>query len=431
MGNQNQPQKATKAQRIIACVLTALFIPAIFGFGLYGVATDFSGILNSVKFYKAKNYLADPEDTGFFSMTQARIASLQNRLGSALPLEDEMNVLNATFQYALGKQMVVKGADQVLRLPNRQLYYITTRETLADEAQEVVDLYEYLGGETPFLFSYVHPGFFNGGMQLPDGYSVMDTSDELADEVLGIVRAAGIEALDSRTFFENTGLTNEELELKTDKHWTALAALLAAQIYAGKINELTGAALDAGRLQLDQFDTATYEDLFFGDFGRLVGLGNAQADDITTYLPKYPTDITRHSEIRASEGGDIIDISGPFETSVLRSDMLERPETGLNKGAYRAYGLIEAFETLDNNGDCADITVLVLRDSYSEPICSFLSLAVKRVVSADLRYYAGTAVDLIEEYQPDIVIVSYSRLMFEDHGYDFGVPEAAENNILA
>ena len=400
MGNQNQPQKATKAQRIIACVLTALFIPAIFGFGLYGVATDFSGILNSVKFYKAKNYLADPEDTGFFSMTQARIASLQNRLGSALPLEDEMNVLNATFQYALGKQMVVKGADQVLRLPNRQLYYITTRETLADEAQEVVDLYEYLGGETPFLFSYVHPGFFNGGMQLPDGYSVMDTSDELADEVLGIVRAAGIEALDSRTFFENTGLTNEELELKTDKHWTALAALLAAQIYAGKINELTGAALDVERLQLDQFDTATYEDLFFGDFGRLVGLGNAQADDITTYLPKYPTDITRHSEIRASEGGDIIDISGPFET-------------------------------LDNNGDCADITVLVLRDSYSEPICSFLSLAVKRVVSADLRYYAGTAVDLIEEYQPDIVIVSYSRLMFEDHGYDFGVPEAAENNILA
>ena len=28
-------------------------------------------------------------------------------------------------------------------------------------------------------------------------------------------------------------------------------------------------------------------------------------------------------------------------------------------------------------------------------------------------------------------LFAYSRQMFEDHGYDFGVPEAAENTILA
>ena len=35
--------------------------------------------------------------------------------------------------------------------------------------------------------------------------------------------------------------------------------------------------------------------------------------------------------------------------------------------------------------------------------------------------YVKAAVELIDEIQPDIVIVSYSRLMFEDHTYNFGL----------
>ena len=38
-----------------------------------------------------------------------------------------------------------------------------------------------------------------------------------------------------------------------------------------------------------------------------------------------------------------------------------------------------------------------------------------------LRYCEKTAVELIEEYQPDMIVVSYSRLMFEDHTYRLGL----------
>lgn len=419
MDNHSQQPQYSRIQRIVAGVLTALFLATVFGIGAWGIWENPDGILTSLRFHKAKKYLADPEDTSFFAMTQARIASLQNRLTNNLPLKDEMSVVNASFQYALGKRMVVEGSEQMIRLPNNQLYYITTRQSLADEAQDVVDLYNYIDGETPFLFSFVHPGFFNGGLQLPDGYSTMDTSDELADEALSIVRAAGIEALDSRTFFENTRLTNEELMLKTDKHWTTLAALLAAQIYAGEINRITGANLDVSRLDLDQFDTEVHEDLFFGDFGQLIGLHNSQLEDITVYTPRYETSLTRHSEHRT---GDVEDETGDFYQAIVRDHALERSESGYNGVAYTDYGLIEAFETIENHAECEDMTVLVLRDSYSEPICGFLSLLVKNVISADLRYCEKSAVELINEYQPDMVIVSYSRLMFEDHTYNFGVP---------
>lgn len=417
MDKHTQPQ-ASRVQRIIACVLTVIFLVTAAGFGLYGLLSDPSSVLNSLRFHKAKNYLADPNDTSFFPMTQARIASLEYRLGKNLPLHDELSILNASFQYGIGRDMVVEGAENMIRLENGQLYYITTRESLAAEAQDVVDLYNYVDGRIPFLYSFVNPGFFNGGLQLPDGYDDVDTSAELADEILATIRAAGIDTLDSRTFFEGTGLTNEELMLKTDKHWTTLAAILATQIYAEEINRLTGANLDVSRIQLDQFDTELYEDLFFGDFGRMVGLHNSQLEDITIYTPKYETSMTRHSEHRT---GDIEDETGSFAEAVVRMEKLEMDGDGFNTGAYTAYGLIEAYDEIINHGDCEDMTILVLRDSYSAPICSFLSLMAERVVSADLRYCEKSAVELIDEIQPDIVIVSYSRLMFEDHTYNFGL----------
>ena len=421
MDKNSQPQ-ASRVQRIVACVLTVVFLAASVSFGLYGILSNPSGVLNSVRFHKAKAYLADPEDTSFFPMTQARIASLEYRLGKNLPLHDELSILNASFQYAIGRDMVVEGSENMVRLENGQLYYITTRESLAAEAQDVVDLYNYVDGKIPFLYSFVNPGFFNGGLQLPDGYDDVDTSAELADEILSVIGSAGIDTLDSRTFFEGTGLTNEELMLKTDKHWTTLAAILATQIYAEEINRLTGANLDVSRIALDQFDTEVYEDLFFGDFGRMVGLHNSQLEDITIYTPKYETSMTRHSEHRT---GDIEDESGSFAEAVVRMEKLEMDGDGYNTGAYTAYGLIEAYDEIINHGDCEDLTILVLRDSYSAPICSFLSLMTERVVSADLRYCEKSAVELIDEIQPDIVIVSYSRLMFEDHTYNFGL-DAAE-----
>ena len=128
--------------------------------------------------------------------------------------------------------------------------------------------------------------------------------------------------------------------------------------------------------------------------------------------------MTRHSEHRT---GDIEDESGSFAESVVRMNKLERDAGEYNTGAYTAYGLIEAYDEIINNGECEDMTILVLRDSFSAPICSFLSLMAKRVVSADLRYCERSAVELIDEIQPDIVIVSYSRFMFEDHTYNFGL----------
>lgn len=414
---KESPNKTTKIQRIVAIVLTCLFIPMIFAFGAYGLLSDPATILKSVRYSYAHKFLADPDDTSFFPMTSARIASLQNQLGEHIPFKEELGYINASFQYGLGKDMVMQGSQQLLSLEEGQIYNVTTRKSLAAEVMEVVGLYEQIDGKVPFLFSYINPQFYEGSMELPEGYAAVDTGDELADEALSIVREAGIEALDSRTFFKDMPYTDAELNLKTDMHWTTLAGLLVADIYAKEIERMTGVDLDTSKIQLDQFETETYENIFLGEYGQQVGEINSGLDDITLYWPKYETDFTRFSlkRDRTELYGE-----GSFKDAIIKWESLETEPGETNTGAYRAYGLIEHIEEITNRGECEDMTILMFRDSYSAPVGCFLSLMVKNMIMVDMRTADLTAIEYVEKYDPDIVICSLSRQMYEDHSYDMG-----------
>ena len=350
-------------------------------------------------------------------MTSARIASLQTALGDSIPLKDELGYVNAEFQHALGKELIMAGSEQLLNLEDGQIYALSTRESLAAEALEVVGFYEQIKDRVPFLFAYVNPQFYDGSMTLPEGYGPLDTGDELADEVLGIVRGAGIHALDSREFFAGSGYTDDELQLKTDMHWTTLAGILTAQIYAGEINRMLGVNLDVSKLQLDQFETEVHENLFLGEYGQQVGAHLSGLDDITLYWPKYETRMTRYTVNRDHTEESA---SGTFREAIIKWDALECEPDGTNIRGYTAYGLIERLEELTNLGDCEDITILMFKDSYSAPVGSFLSLVAKKVVMVDMRTSEMTALDYVDRYDPDVVIFTHSRQMYEDHGYDLG-----------
>ena len=408
----------SRLTRTIAAILTALFIPVIFAGGVYGLFTHWEDITESVRFSKSRGYLEDPDDVSFFAMTKARIQSLQTALGDSVALKDQLGHINATFQYALNKEQVVAGSWQLVKLPGDQLYALSQRETLADEAREVVDFYEQVKDRAPFLFAYVNPQFYDGSVQLPEGYRPLDTSDALADEVLGVIRGAGIPALDSREFLGTFGLTDDEAFYRTDMHWTTRAALRTAQYYARQINDLTGSNLDPSRLDEDQMNVEAHEDLFLGEYGQQVGAANSGLDDIVVFTPKYETSISRTT---TEKDWSITEASGSFGEAVLKREKLEPDADGISLRAYADYGLVEKLEVLENHGDCEDMTILIFRDSYTAPVGSFLSLLAKKVVMVDMRGWDRTAESFVEEYDPDVILFAYSRQMFEDHGYDLGV----------
>ena len=104
---------------------------------------------------------------------------------------------------------------------------------------------------------------------------------------------------------------------------------------------------------------------------------------------------------------------------MIRWEYLEPdPGKGYNLKAYFDYGLTENYD-IYSNPDGADCSILLLKDSYSASIGSFLSLLADEVYAVDLRRSDLTLAEWIEKAQPDAVVVSYSMQMMRQDAYVF------------
>ena len=411
-----ETERRGKLQFRIDLVLTVLFILMIFYFlittillesGLWGHAfyMDYVGL-----------YLEDRVNYTPWDWMEASIKSLDEFISSKLHGTYVLGQVNSTFQYALGKKLVSTGGAQMIRLNSGHLFDLQDEMSMKQGRDDVLRLRSVVPDDTPFVFVYEHPTLYDEEAQMPEGYEFMDFSTRQADEVVGMLRDAGVEVIDSRDVLNATGLPLEAFLMYTDQHWSTRAAMIMAQTIARRAAELTGVDVPAERLDIDRFDTEVYPKRFLGKYGQRVGTLVIDPDDITTYAPKYDTNIRRVSSYR----GRMDEAEGTFEQVNLDRGTLT-PNAGKtwNIQAYTDYGLTEDYDILTNE-DGADLSILLVKDSFSAPIGRFLSLVAKNVYSADLRSYrSGTLTDWIEKYDPDIVVVAYSMQMLRNESYVF------------
>jgi len=406
--------KPGKLQFGIDIVLTVIFIGMIFFFGVMTVATDYEGIYKkATRMVDLEPYLEDTQDYSQWDLMEARIKSLDGYLAGNLYKATELGYFNSSFQYAIGKELVNTGASQMLTLESGHLFDLQNYVPMANKAEEIAGLKASLNGETPFLFVYEHPTIYSPD-QMPEGFKVLDYSDEIAEEITTLLTEKGVDFLDSREILPASGVPMEEYLMYTDQHWSTRASLIMAREIAGKINEMTGKNLDVDKLNIDQFETEVHEKLFLGKYGQRIGTMNIDPDDITLYWPKYETSIHRHTNYL----GHVNNYEGEFKDSVIRWKYLARGEEGYNIQAYFDYGLTENYDVYTNE-DAADCTVLLLKDSYSASVGAFLSLVADQVIAMDMRRVDMSFEDMISRYEPDIVVMAYSMQMLRDDAYDF------------
>ena len=409
------PEKPNRLQYRIDLVLTALFLAAIFFFGIMTVATDLTGLHNAFgSRNRLKGYLADPENYSQWDFLAARIRSLDDYLAENVYMADELGYANSSFQYALGKRMINTGAQQMLTLNSGHLYDLQNDVSMEPAIENVLAMQDCVPEGTPFLFVYEHPTIYAPD-QIPAGYDVLDYSKEIADEITTLARDAGVDLLDSREILPASGVDMCDYLMYTDQHWATRASLIMAQSIAETLSARTGVNLHPEKLDIENFETETFPGLFLGKYGQRVGVKNIAPDDITIYWPKYETNIRRYTNYL----GDITEIEGPFRESVIRWKYLE-PDAGKtwNIKAYFDYGLTENYDVY-RNADGADCTVLLLKDSYSASIASFLSLNVNELYAVDLRRSELTLAEWIEQTHPDAVVLAYSMQMLRQDEYEF------------
>ena len=70
----------------------------------------------------------------------------------------------------------------------------------------------------------------------------------------------------------------------------------------------------------------------------------------------------------------------------------------------------------------SDKKILMIKDSFGLPVEDFLSTAFRRVETLDLRYLKDTtAAEVIDRFQPDMVIVMYNPFVMEGECLQFGL----------
>ena len=402
-----------KLTRITAAILTVVFLGFLFTAFFVMLAKNHEALHHSVLMTQELKATL-PEHANRLDRLAARINGFTAGIAENMWLKDEMGYLNSGFQYALGKKVINTGSQNMIRLTTGHFYDLADYKPLAGNAEEIVALRNSAFAGLPFLFVYEHPTLYDAAM-MPAGYEALDHSKQMADEVLAAIRAGGIPTLDSRDILPASGRSLDDLLLVTDQHWSTLAAITMAQRIAEALNDLTGAGLDASLMDLDNFETLTHEKLFLGKYGQRVGTALANPDDIIEYWPKYGTHIERETKrVNSVEHAE-----GSFREAVTRFDRLQ-PDPGVtwNKLAYTYYGQVEAYDIL-TNADAPDYTILLLKDSYSAPIGTFMSLMARNVVCVDMRRDVGSLDDWLEKYHPDAVVMAYSLQMLRDDEYEF------------
>lgn len=391
----------SKLEKALNGVLAVFLLVTIFLFGFYTIYPNALTLFESARSYsRLKDYMP-AENYTFMEHTTARIRSFEDRFNEVLWKKDELGYLNSTAQYSLGKNMINTGSSNMITLPSGDLYDLPQYVDTTNQTDEVID---FLSGlDVPTLFVFEHPTTY--GANLPEGgYAMLDKGTQMSDEIVSALREGGINVLDSRDLLE--GQDTKMTIWQTDQHWTYYAAL----IVAGGVAEELG--LESDMLDPSQFETQTFENKFLGKYGQKIGTGNIDPDDIVVYWPKYETSIDRYT----LHNGEEFTASGEFKDSVIKWNYLN--VEGWTIEAYKAYGLTEDFEHYHNENAPSDDTLLIFKDSYGSPVGCFLSLVAKDVYLVDMRKTDKYAPYFVEKYDPDTVIISYSRQMLSANMYD-------------
>lgn len=383
----------SKIEKITNAILAVFLIALIFLFGYKTISENLSPLFESARSYsQIREYL--PEDYNILEYTGARIRSLESKFNDVLWKKDELGHLNSTVQYAIGKDMINTGGANMITLKTGDLYDISEYQDTKAQTDEIIAFAEAI--DVPFYYVMAHATTY-GMNDAEGGYAILDKGPEISDEIVANLRAGGINVIDSRDVL--TGVDTSRTIFRTDKHWTSYAALLMADSVAEEIG------LDADILNEENFDSLTYDNMFMGTYGARVGEANIEKDDVTVFWPKYDTEITRYT----LNNGEETTITGDFNDAAIKWEHLTGPESEIM--AYKCYGLTEDFEHYHNENAPSDKTLLVFKDSFGAPVGVFLSLAAEDVYIVDMRKTDKPATYFVEQYEPDIVVMAYSRQM--------------------
>ena len=163
------------------------------------------------------------------------------------------------------------------------------------------------------------------------------------------------------------------------------------------LNQQYGYHINLELLNPNLYDRVQYDKVFLGSLGRKATLAEAMPEDFSIYQPKFYSNI--HYEVPEEK----VNITG--DLSILYDmKQLERIDY-YNSNPYSAYNYGDkALIHVKNNNVNDGKRLLVIKNSYANPMTFFLSTGVDKMDIIDLRLFNGSLQTYIDKYEPDTVL---------------------------
>lgn len=299
--------------------------------------------------------------------------------------------------------------NQIMRLTNGMLTDLNPeKKDMRPAADAIAELAAFSEGEGAQFLYVLSPAKMDAeNALLIPGES--DHSNENGDELLSMLRAAGVDTLDLRESLARTPEQIEQYFFRTDHHWNFTGAFKAYSILTGELAaRFPAAGIDPARADISNWEAHTLKNWMLGSQGKRTGIYFGGTDDITYYTPRFAAESS--CAIPEYSGGSAF-YEGSFEEANLRADeyLSARPDY-FTASPYDMYiGGEYALVQHRSASAPGDLRVVIVKDSFVLPVQAYLSTQFKYIDVLDPRYESEeTLAEHIRAVQPDIVIVMLS-----------------------
>lgn len=303
--------------------------------------------------------------------------------------------------------------NEVAALKNGMLDYETIKRTDTSSLADAIDRFQDKLNKNHISFLYV---------QVPCKADMKNTlvrdgienhGNENADRLLEDLKQNRVEVLDLRSHVAEDKEKIEKYFYKTDHHWNTQGAMVATDVLLQYLsNTFPKLSIDPKLADPTNWEKHVYKKWFLGSHGKRVGVCYGGIDDIEIYMPRFKTDMSLSIPKHGKQ------FHGDFESVLIRKDLLDTPDY-FNENPYYAYvGGDYPLVHHENHITKNQLKVLLIKDSFSLPLQSFLSTAVKELDVLDPRYYRDTTVyEYVMKSRPDIVILAINPSVFDSVEY--------------
>ena len=310
-------------------------------------------------------------------------------------------------QRLLNKRVIEDAADgkRVIKLKNGQLSFIYPKIETNEWAEKIINVQEYCNKKGIYMLYVDAPWKINQKEDLP--FYLKDYVNEVEDSFISSLKKEYVNYIRIKDYIKK-----DNYFFKTDHHWNIETAFEVYQIIMNNIEDNTDFVIK--QEYLTNFNKKTYNKIFLGTYGKRVGKYYSGIDDFTYITPNFETsfEVINNRDWDKNES----ELKGSFEETLTYKEFLEVEKLDRELSTYYTYGKgTKAEIIIKNNNSYNNKKILILKDSFADPVYPFLSLNFKETRVIDVRRFRAIRLfSYIENNKPDIVLFIHTPTSLYD-----------------